>query len=448
MKPRVPPRVFLIAGEPSGDAIGARLMAALRREHREPVQFVGVGGPRMSAAGLHSIFPMADLSVMGFTELLPALPRLAMRLRQTINAVRAEAPALVVGIDSKAFCLRVLGAISAERRRGGTLDPAPALVQYVGPSAWAFANAPERAARLNQVVDELLVLLPFEPALFEGAGLRCTFVGHPAVDRADVVEPESDKIVDGWADTSRGGTLCLLPGSRPQEVHSNLPVMLAAAESIAGSYVPHSDQHRDGITLTAASRSTGMRAPGAISRLLLPAPPSVRTLVEEYVHARPHGSLPAVVASDGTRHAAYAASCLALACSGTVNVELAAAGTPQVALYRSSRLTSLIVRHVLRPTIRHATLPNLLNTHPAYHSLHPPAGASQRHGLIPELLFEEATAEAVAEAALRLLHDPAKMEAQVAASARALESLSVKDAAGRAVPSATVAARALLRHLA
>ena len=117
MPPRPSPLVFLIAGEPSGDAIGARLMAALRREHGSSLRFTGVGGERMAAMGFRSLFPMEDISVMGFAELVPALPRLAVRLRQTVAEARKAAPDVVVGIDAKAFSLRVLGALSADRQR-------------------------------------------------------------------------------------------------------------------------------------------------------------------------------------------------------------------------------------------------------------------------------------------------------------------------------------------
>ena len=112
---RRPPLFFLMAGEPSGDSIGAQLMASIRREHGAPVRFAGVGGEKMAAEGLQSLFPMSELSLMGFAEVVPALPRLAMRMWQTISAARAEAPDVVVGIDSKAFCLRVLRALAADR---------------------------------------------------------------------------------------------------------------------------------------------------------------------------------------------------------------------------------------------------------------------------------------------------------------------------------------------
>ena len=273
-----PPLIFLVAGETSGDAIGARLMHALRREHGAPLRFAGVGGERMRAAGLHSIFPMADISVMGFAELVPALPRLAMRLYQTIRSVQDSAPDVVVGIDSKAFCLRVLRALAAERQKHRA---PPALIQYVAPSAWAFADAPRRAAGLASVVDELLVLLPFEAPLFEAAGVPCTFVGHPAMDEATETDVETDEDQAGRPRDA----LCLLAGSRIHEVHANLPLMLRAADEIARESCL--DEQQTGPTATLPPATASRR----IERLLLPAPPSVRAAVEAHVRARPAGSM-------------------------------------------------------------------------------------------------------------------------------------------------------------
>lgn len=443
-------RVFLMAGEASSDAIGAKLMIALRHEYCGCLQFTGIGGERMKAAGLHSLFPMSDLNVMGFAELLPALPRLGLRLRQTITAARQESPNLVVGIDSKGFCLRVLGALAADRRANPNASNAsarsPALVQYVAPSAWAFRDAPDRAAKLVGVVDELLALLPFEEQLFTNAGVRCTFVGHPALEDHDDEElgPLAPPFVSDNVDqpVQDGAALCLLPGSRPQEVASNLPHMLAAAERIV------------------ADPSSG------VSELLLPASPAVRALVESHLATSSSGTAcitlaPRVhVCSDAERFAAYRRSRLAIACSGTVNIELARSGVPQVAVYRSTYLTSLVVRHILRPSIQHATLPNIINTGswcsqqagghaaPVGDPLRTGEHAGEVRGLIPELLFEDCTASSITNAALRLLHDPEEAASQVATSERALATLvAARDADGLPVPSARLAARALLRYL-
>ena len=434
------PLVFLVAGEPSGDAIGSKLMRALKRERGGlgELDFAGIGGEAMQAEGLQSLFPMDELTVMGFAEVVPRLPSLRRRLHETIAAVGELRPHVVLGIDSKAFCLRLLRAVADAHGPGsggsdGAANTRPSLLQYVAPSAWAFRDAERRASQLVGGVDELLALLPFEPPLFEGAGVPCTFVGHPSLeDGAALLPPTATQRRTTAAPLLRrlglhadAPTLCLLPGSRPQEVRCTLPHMLQAAELMAAALPPQP--------------SPPPAAPSL--QLLLAAPPALRPLVEETIEAqqrqqrrrmeREHLSV-AVVGSD-ERYEAYAASDLALACSGTVNVELALRGVPQLALYRTSWLTSVYVRAVLRPAISHATLPNLISG----------------REIVPELLFERCAAEPVAAAALEMLRRPATGDEQLAAlREEVLPRLGVRDAAGALVPPSTVAARAVLRHLA
>ena len=217
-------------------------MRSLRQEHGGPLRFAGIGGQAMQAEGLQSLFPMEDLSVMGFAEVLPRLPRLRARLHQAIASVRELQPRLVLGIDSKAFNLRLLRALADEP--GGsagqcahTSHQRPALVQYVAPSAWAFRDAERRASRLAGWLDELLLLLPFEQALYERAGVRCTFVGHPSLeDDSGLPAAAAGRMAAAAAFRSRHAlcaaapTVCLLPGSRAQELRGTLPPMLEAAE--------------------------------------------------------------------------------------------------------------------------------------------------------------------------------------------------------------------------
>ena len=449
------PLVFLLAGEPSGDAIGAKLIAALRREHTAgPLRFAGVGGPKMVAAGLPaSLFPMSDLSVMGFAELVPALPRLAVRFVQTLAATRAMAPDVVVGIDSKGFNLRVLRHLASGRSVAAGHPPSPALVQYVAPSAWAFADAPRRAAQLAETVglDHLLVLLPFEVPLYASAGIPCTFVGHPALEADAPQTVAEERSATAARSAERGSALCLLPGSRRHEIDANLPHMLSAAERIAAE-------------LDGGGGSSSSSGAAALDRLLLPTPPSLRGAVEAHLRARPASSLPVIVLDDTKRHSAYEASCLALACCGTTTVELVRAGVPQVAVYRSSRLTSWLVRNILRPATPYATLPNILSQRrqagvpsgdvqpsSGVSGNAPPAGAADAPGepssRIPELIFEACTAEAIAREALHLLRNPVKAHEQVKVAVEAIDELVTRDAQGQAISPSTVAAHAILKLL-
>ena len=162
------PRISLVAGEPSGDALGADLMRALVRETAGTVTFTGVGGPEMEAEGLASIYPMSDLSVMGLIEVVPGLARVMRRLRQTVRHLKKIRPDVLVTIDAQAFSRRL-----AER-----IHPAPfPVVHYVGPTVWAWR--PSRVRKVASVVDRLLLLFPFEPACWEDSGVDAVYVGHP-----------------------------------------------------------------------------------------------------------------------------------------------------------------------------------------------------------------------------------------------------------------------------
>jgi lipid-A-disaccharide synthase len=171
------PLVFLVAGEPSGDVLGASLMAALRQASGDGVRFAGVGGERMEAEGLRSLFTLEDIAVMGITEILPRLPVIFDRLRRTKSAIREQKPAVVVTIDAPAFCIRIA---EASKKLGIPV------VHYVGPQYWAWR--PWRVNRFARAIDHLMVLLPFEPAFFEKAGMACTYVGHPATQEGGAIE--------------------------------------------------------------------------------------------------------------------------------------------------------------------------------------------------------------------------------------------------------------------
>ena len=339
----------------------------------------------------------------------------------------------------------MLGRLAADRDTGAPNQPV--LAQYVAPSAWAFPDAHTRAGRLAGMLDELLLLLPFEEKLYRDAGVSCTFVGHPSVEAAD-----------GWAGARRGALasgqvaatdkqttadsaslrlelglppgeplITALPGSRRAEVLAVLPPMLGALGRIAESAVL--DGH-------------GRVETGTVS-VLLPAGPSVRRDVEHVLRSHRDGAVRVHLLDTAERHRAYRASVLALACCGTVNVELALAATPQVAAWRANWLTHLIVRRVLRPTVPHATLPNLL----AHHQRHGTLAGISSGAIIDECLFERCAAGPIAEAALRLLTCRAAAARQVAALSDVAEGLTALDDAGAAVLPSTLAARALLRHV-
>lgn len=375
------PLVFLVAGEPSGDVLGARLMAALARLAGGRVRFAGIGGPAMAGRGLDSLFPMAELSLIGLAEIVPHIPRLLRRLRETAAAVERLAPDVVVTIDSPGFCLRL-----ARRIRALGVP----ILHYVAPQVWAWR--PGRARKLAGLVDALIAVLPFEPEFFARFGVPCRFVGHP------VVEGGFDA-GDGRAFRARHAiapgapVVAVLPGSRKGEVARLLPVY---------------------------GRALGLLAPRHAGLCALV--PTTAALAPELRGAVTGWPVPAVVVEDPGEHSdAFAASDAAITKSGTSTLQLALAGVPMVVCYRVNPLTAFLARRLI--TVRTVALANLLAETP----------------VIPELLQERCTPENIAEAVGALLADEGARARQRAALAEIAQRLSTP-----AGPPSELAARIVL----
>ena len=308
-------KVFVIAGEPSGDKLGAAVMAGLT-ELAPGVQFSGVGGEAMQAEGLISLFPMADLSVMGLAEVLPRIRLLRQRIAQTAAAIAAQKPDLVLTIDSPDFCLRVLRIARKAR-------PALPVVHYVAPSVWAWR--PGRAARMAPLVDHVLALLPFEPPYMQAAGMSCDFVGHPVVAEVRASEGE----VAALRDRFRGRIVLALPGSRRGEIARHGPRFGAALAQA----LPEGAQV---LVPSVTSQAEVMRA--EVARWPL----------------RAH-----VLIDPAQKRAAFAAAEVALAASGTVSLELAANDTPMIIAYDLNPLTRFLAQRLIR--LDTVTLVNLVS---------------------------------------------------------------------------------------
>ena len=299
-------RVYIVAGEPSGDALGARLLRALREGG--PVEAAGVGGELMGAEGVASLFPQAETAVMGVFEVLPRARRLLRRMDETVADIGRFRPDAVVTIDSGGFNKGLA------RRLIAAGSPA-ARIHYVAPMVWVWA--PGRARRMAGLFDHLMTLWPFEPALFEREGLASTFVGH------SLVEAEAG---DGAAFRARHGIppestlLAVLPGSRAGEVRRLLPVFREVLDRLAGGI------------------------PGL--HVAVPTVGTVAGRVREVVTKWPWPV--AVTLGEEEKQDAFAASRAALGASGTVALELALAGVPQVTAYRMNPATALIGRAVIR----------------------------------------------------------------------------------------------------
>ncbi|MBW8268643.1 lipid-A-disaccharide synthase [Caldovatus aquaticus] len=356
--------VYLVAGEASGDALGARLIAALRAR-RPDLAFAGIGGERMAAQGVASLFPMRELALMGLLEVLPNLRRLARRLREAAADIAARRPAVVVTIDSPGFAMR----LAARVKPLGI-----PLVHYVAPQVWAWR--PGRVAQIRERVDRILALLPFELPFFEAASIPVTFVGHPVLESgADAGDAARFRARHGIAPEER--VVVAMPGSRRMEAARLLPVF--------------------GEALRLAAR----RAPGL--RPVVPVAGVVEGMVRAAAAAWPVA--PVLVATPEDKHDAFAAAAAGLIKSGTSSLEMAVAGVPHVVAYRVNPVTAAIVRRLVR--VPYASLVNLLNEAP----------------VVTEHLQEDCTPPALAESLVRLLRDPAAAAAQRAGFAAALARL-------------------------
>jgi len=352
-------KLFLIAGEPSGDRLGAALMAGLRA--LTPVEFAGVGGPLMEAQGLSSLFPMEELSVMGIAEVLPKYFHLKRRIAQTAQAVLDSGAEALITIDSPDFCLRVAHIVRAAR-------PGFRIIHYVAPSVWAWR--PGRAAKMARVVDHVLALLPFEPPYMEAAGMSCDFVGHPVV-----AEPLADA-AQVAAFAARHGLatpwLLALPGSRRGEVSRIAPVIGQVLRQID---LP----------------------------VVLPTVRGVEALVRELSADWPRP--PLIVTDAADKRAAFAGARVALAASGTVSLELAANGVPMVIAYDMNWLSRMLISRLLR--VDTVTLVNLV--------------AESR--TVPEFLGPRCRADLIAPALAALIPDGPARAAQSQAMALTMDRL-------------------------
>lgn len=352
--------LYFVAGEPSGDRLGAALMDALRA--REPdIRFTGLGGQRMQQAGLTPLFDILDLNVMGLVEVLPRLPVLLRRIAQTRADVLAKRPDALITIDSPSFGLRV-----AEKVRAAA--PSIRTIHYVAPSVWAWR--PKRAAHMARFVDHVLALLPFEPPYMERAGMTCDFVGHPIAARQTPDAATMEKMRGIWGMRPEDPLLLVAPGSRRGEVARLMPVFKQ-------------------IVARLATRHPGLR----------PIIPMAETVLGEVQQAAGDMAVDPVLIhpSDGEelKQIAFAAADAALIASGTIVLEMAAARTPMVSCYRTNALTAAIVRRLIR--VDTANLVNLVSDTQA----------------VPEFLQEGLSVDAVTHALDKLLLPGPARQAQL-----------------------------------
>ena len=318
------PFLFIIAGEPSGDALGAPLIAALRERTGGRLRVAGIGGEQMAAQGVDTLVPLGDLAVAGVAEVIPRAPLILRRVRETVAAIRAAKPDAVVTIDSSGFSWRVAHGLRRHERRQGERLP---LIHYVAPMVWAWRAG--RARRMARWYDHLLTLLPFEPPYFERVGLDATYVGHPVLESgAERGDAGRFRAVHAIAESEL--VLAVLPGSRGGEVRRLLPIFGDALRRLEGNVGPF--------------------------RVAVPTVATVAETVAEGVRDWP--GRPILLRGNTDKYDAFAASRAALAASGTVALELALAHVPMVVAYRLNPLTEMLLDHVVK--VREVNLINLL----------------------------------------------------------------------------------------
>jgi lipid-A-disaccharide synthase len=311
------PFIFIITGEPSGDALGGALIAALRERVGDGLRLAGIGGEHMRAQGIDSLAPLSDLAIAGVTEVVPRAPVIFRHVR---NAVAAARPDAVVTIDSSGFSWR----IAQRLRRHGERLP---LIHYVAPMVWAWRAG--RARRMARWYDHLLALLPFEPLYFREAGLACTYVGHPVID-SGAGQGDGARFRAAHDIAAEAMVLTVLPGSRGGEVRRLMPIFGEALRRVEADIGPF--------------------------RVAVPTVETVAETVAGGVYDWP--GQPIVLRGDEAKYDAFAASRAALAASGTVALELAMAGLPMTVGYRLSRPTEILLNRVIK--VRQVNLVNLI----------------------------------------------------------------------------------------
>jgi lipid-A-disaccharide synthase len=373
-------KVVLVATEESGDRLGASLMKVLRQRLGDAVEFTGVGGRGMAREGLVSLFPIEELSIVGFSAVIKQLPKILRLIAQTVDAIVATAPDVLVIIDSPDFTQRVA-------RRVRARDPAIPIVNYVAPTVWAWR--PGRARAMRRYVDHVLALLPFEPEAYRRLdGPPCSYVGHPLIEQIGNLRPSGEEQARRDAQPP---VLLVLPGSRRSEVARHIAIF---GETLAR-----------------------LRAQGIAFEAVLPTTPHLEAAVRDGVASWPVA--PQLVLGEADKRAAFRRARAALAKSGTVTLELAVSGVPMVTAYRVGELEAFILRRVVK--VQSVILANLVIG----------------DNVIPEFLQEACTPDNLAPALADVLTDSSARTRQVEAFGR-LDAIMSTGAASPSVRAADI----------
>ena len=359
--------ICLIAGESSGDLIAYNLMKSLKRKSSVPLKFVGIGGPLMEAEGLEPLFPISDISVIGVLEIIPHVRRILKRVKETISFIKEIRPQAVISVDVPAFSFRVEKELK---------DAGIPLLHYVAPTVWAWR--PKRAEKISKFLNHLLTVFPFEPPYFEKHGLKTTFVGHPVKD-VGIEKGCAERFHEKYGLLPGEPVLTILPGSRRSELKKHLPIFERTLHDL---WINHPHIH-----------------------IAIPVVPHLRETVRTWIAAAPFPV--SMIEGEMDKYDCFKASTVALAASGTVTLELACAGLPTVAVYKTGKATEMVVRRMIK--IPYVCMVNILLNKRA----------------IPELLQADCTPEKIRAALNHLLESKEARDEQKKALKQAADMLSV-----------------------
>jgi len=371
--------IFIIAGEPSGDVLGGKLMSAIKAESGgKKIEFVGIGGTKMQEQGLSSIFPISELSIMGFAEVIPHIPKLLKRIRQTTQEIINSRAQIVITIDSPDFCFRVI-----KKLKQNPLSLDIKKIHLIAPSVWAYR--PKRAEKIARLYDLLLAILPFEPPYFTKYGLETLFIGHPITEResppslTNAHSPFFNK-EDNFREANQikkdSFLICAMAGSRAGEVTRILPEIIGGINILAQKH------------------------PNLV--VVMPIIERTRKLIEEKLNSF---NVRAILINEDQKYSAFKASNLAIAKSGTNNLEIAIAQLPMITIYKINPLTHFFIKRMVK--IKFANLINLI----------------LNRELIPELLQKNCCATKIATTAEKLMSNPNLSQKQIFESRNILKIL-------------------------
>lgn len=386
-------KIFIIAGEHSGDILGGKVMQALQELSPYALSFAGVGGEHMEAQGLASLFPMSDVAVMGPIDIAKALPRIVRRVYQCVDAALVFQPDLVLIIDSPEFTHPIAKRIKKK------LPDCP-VIDYVSPTVWAWR--PGRAKKMKAYVDHVLALLPFEPAAHERlGGAKCTYVGHPMIEKLEWIRTrDAETLAHRLNIKPDRPVLVVLPGSRPNEVKRLMKPFGETIEAISKKF-------------------SGLE-------VIIPVVPSVQHLIESELQSWAHPVH--LVFGEEDKFASFRLAKAALAASGTVTLELALAETPMVVGYKADMVMVLFKGLIQVPSI---ILANLI----------------LEKNVFPEFIQDECHVENLEKALLSLITETPERHIQMSELSHIEQKMVLRDTEGKQVSPSKAAAEIVLEYL-